>query len=286
MFSQDKIKNARSKNLFELLSQRGYSLIQEGGQYRVAGFSGLIIKDSIWYHHSQNKGGNAIDLLMYLENLTFAKAVNTIDKDSNYYSCFAFDTDFHVAEDYLIRQRYIDYSLVYDLMATNLIKQAHENKVCFLGYENQSDLINAGPIKCISWRSTIDNKRGEISGSEKLYSFSIPDYDQEEKERHIILAEGPIDILSIACLENRKHNNGYYQTYKIALCGTNHFKIAERIKKLKPNRISLALDNDPAGQLAAKKFYQELSKTYPTKIINYPQKDPNALLTSLFISKK
>ena len=91
---------------------------------------------------------------------------------------------------------------------------AHENKVCFLGYENQADLINSGAIKCISWRSTIDNKRGEITGSGKSYSFSIPDYEQD-KERHIVLAEGHIDILSIACLENRKHQNGYYQTYKI-----------------------------------------------------------------------
>jgi len=279
MFSNDTIKNARSKNLFELLSQRGYSLIQEGDQYRVAGFSGLIIKDSIWYHHSQNKGGNAIDLLMYLENLSFSNAINAIDKDSNHIRFFAFDTDFHVAEDYLIRQKCIDYSLVYDLMAANLIKQAHENKVCFLGYENQADLINSGAIKCISWRSTIDHKRGEISGSDKSYSFSIPDYEKD-KERHIVLAEGPIDILSIACLENRKHQNGYYQTHKNALCGTSHLKITERIQKLRPTQISLDLDNDPASQTATKIIYDKLSKFYPTKIINYKKKDPNELLIS------
>ena len=82
------------------------------------------------------------------------------------------------------------------------------------------------------------------------------------------------------------NNNGYYQTYKIALCGTNYLKITERIKKLEPNQISLALDNDPAGQLATKIIYNELSKIYPTKIINYPKKDPNEFLTSLIISKK
>ena len=154
MYSNDAIIKARSKNLFELLSQRGYPLIREGEQYRVADFSGLIINDSIWYHHSQNKGGNAIDLLMYLENLSFANAVNSINQNANQISAFAFDPDFNFAEAYLIRQRNIDKSLIYDLIATNLIKQAHENKVCFLGYENQRDLANFGSIKCISWRST------------------------------------------------------------------------------------------------------------------------------------
>lgn len=282
MFSNDTIKNARSKNLFELLSQRGYSLIQEGDQYRVAGFSGLIIKDNIWYHHSQSKGGNAIDLIMYLENLSFVNALNSINKNSILINDF--DSDFNFAEDYLICQRHIDKSLVYDLIATHLIKQAHKNKVCFLGYENQGDLTNSGSIECISWRSTTDHKRGEFTGSDKAYSFSIPDYDQK-KERHIILAEGPIDVLSIACLENRKHNHGYYQTYKIALCGTSHLKITERIKNLKPNRISLALDNDPAGQTATKIIYDELSKFYPTKIINYQKKDPNELLVSIISPK-
>lgn len=280
MFSQDKILRARSKNLFELLSQRGYALIKEGDQYRVAGFSGLIVKESIWYQHSQNKGGNAIDLLMYLENLSFTCAVNTIDYDTNHVTFFAFDSDSNNAEEYLIQHRNIDYSLVYDLMATNMIKQAHQNKVCFLGYENQSDLISSGPIKCISWRSTMENKRGEITGSDKAFSFSIPDYDQEEK-RHLILAEGPIDILSIACLENRKHNDGYYQTYKLALCGTSHQKLLDRIKTLAPHQISLALDNDHTGKLATTKIHEELTKFYPTKIITYPKKDPNEFLQSL-----
>jgi len=78
----------------------------------------------------------------------------------------------------------------------------------------------------------------------------------------------------------------YYQSYKIALCGTNHLNITERINKLKPNLISLALDNDHAGQLATKIIYHELSKIYPTKIINYHKKDPNEFLSSLVIQKK
>ena len=280
MISQDKIIKARSKNLFELLSQRGYSLTKEGDQYRVAGFSGLIIKDSIWFHHSENIGGNAIDLLMHLEKLTFIKAINSIDQDFNHVDFYEFDKDVSIAENYLIHQRNIDCALVYDLMALNIVKQAYQNKVCFIGYNNQSNLDDFGQIKCISWRGTNENKRGEIGGSDKSYSFSIPDYAKTEK-RHLIIAEGPIDILSIACLENHRYNAGYYQTYKIALCGTSHKKLLDRITQLKPAKISLILDNDPAGKHATKKIYKELSAFYPTKIITYPKKDPNEFLQSL-----
>lgn len=89
---------------------------------------------------------------------------------------------------------------------------------------------------------------------------------------YFLLIYRHINILSIACLENRKHNNGYYQTYKIALCGTNRFKITERIKKLEPNQISLALDNDHAGQLATKIIYHELSKITQPKSSTTPKK--------------
>jgi len=56
-------------------------------------------------------------------------------------------------------------------------------------------------------------------------------------------------------------------------------------KILKVNPISTAQDNDPAGQTATKIIYNEISKFYPTKIINYQKKDPNELLASIISPK-
>ena len=276
MISQENIQLARSKNLFELLSQRGYTLLKEGNQYRLSGHAGLIISGTEWYHHSQNRGGNPIDLLMHLENLSFAKSVKTLI--SNHQEpILAFDNDLSKCENYLTNIRKIDKQLVHDLININFIRQASQSKVCFMGYENQATLNYLGPAKCISWRNFHEQTKGESKGSDKSYSFSIPDFDQK-KERRIIIAESPIDIISIACLENIKHKTGYFQTYKIALCGTNHQKIDDRIKKLKPSNISLVLDNDHPGQLATTVIYHKLKNIATTNIIKYPFKDPNEFL--------
>ena len=45
----------------------------------------------------------------------------------------------------------------------------------------------------------------EKSGSEKRHSFSITG---NVKPSTIVIVEGPIDLLSVACLENLKHREG------------------------------------------------------------------------------
>ena len=156
----------------------------------------------------------------------------------------------------------------------------------FFGYENQGDLKNPGQITCTTWRSTVNDARGELKNSKKQNSFSIPDFvGCQSGQRNIIIAESPIDILSIACLEHRKYKKGYYQTYKIALCGLIQPHLEKRIQRLAPTNIFLALDNDTHGKNAASKIQFQLQKIAPTKIIPYQGKDPNEYLIQLLKSK-
>ena len=274
MFQQQQIILARNTNLFDFLSQRGYSLTSENKQFRLNGYDGLLVDHNRWFQHSTGLGGNPIDLLMMLENMNFRDAVNVLlnlnQKHHSGYDGF----------DYLTKNRKIDPDLVNDLLALELIKIENE-KVFFIGYENQMHLQNKGAAKCISWRSIIDHKRGEKKGADKYFSFAIPDYNNHSNSRTIILTESPIDALSIACLEIRKSQKDFYQTYKIALCGTHQKNIYDRIKKLKPNKIFLALDNDHAGHNAMKILAQKLSPITSTTHVIYHAKDPNDLLLKI-----
>jgi len=274
MISQQAISKARSTNLFEFLSQRGYILQKEGGQFRLQGYAGLIVTENKWFSHSAGIGGNPIDLLMHIENLTFREAVLSITDNMQ-------TSKMHVDPYlYLTRKRAVNEELVNDLMSLDIIT-IEKDKIFFHGYENQENLANLVTPKCSSWRSSKDSTRGELKDSDKFYSFSIPDYQNKSGNRTLIIAEGPIDILSIASLEVMNQKEDFYQTYKIALCGLNQKNITERIKNLNPSNIHLALDNDPPGKTAAEILSKTLQKIAPTKIITYNAKDPNELLIKL-----
>ena len=275
MFANSDLEKARNTNLFELLSQRGYTLIKEGSQYRIADHEGLIVHENKWFRHSLNIGGNPIDLIMHLENLSFRKAVEQI-----------LGNQIKNNDDYLIKQRLIDAELVNELISLDFIKYEND-KVFFFGYENQGDLKNWGKIVCTTWRSTVSDAKGELKNSKKQYSFSIPDFvGCQSGQRQIIIAESPIDILSIACLEQRKYKKGYYQTYKIALCGLTQPHLGKRIQSLRPTNIFLALDNDAPGKNAAIKLQSQLQKIAPTHIVQYQGKDPNEYLIQLLKSNQ
>lgn len=273
MFANSDLEIARNTNLFELLSQRGYTLLKEGSQYRMVDHEGLIIHENKWFRHSLNIGGNPIDLIMHLENLPFRKAVEEI-----------LGNQIKNNDDYLIKHRLIDAELVNELICIEFIKYEKDN-VLFFGYENQGDLKNPGQIACTTWRSTVSDAKGELKNSKKQNSFSIPDFvGCQSGQRQIIIAESPIDILSIACLEHRKYKKGYYQTYKIALCGLIQPHLDKRLQSLRPTNIFLALDNDAPGKNAAIKLQSQLQKIAPVHIIQYQGKDPNEYLIQLLKS--
>jgi hypothetical protein len=290
IISSERIKKARSCYLPELLNNIGYTLKKEGEQFRVVGNDGLFIKADKWYKHSTSHGGNPIDLLMYLKRTNFKNAVKIIERENcelpaklpeqseNSIDERTKEVSVEV-ERYLTEERRIDSELINDLICVDFIREIYPNKVAFAGYRTHLTPEKRGKIKCLSWRSIKNNMRGESKGSDKSFSFSIPDCKQ--KNRTIILVESPIDALSVACLENMKHKNGYYQTLKIALCGTGQNNLKERLKKLNPKRILLALDNDRVGRSASKKLKKELAEIATTEIITCKDKDPNDLLRRL-----
>jgi DNA primase len=261
--------------LADILRQQGYILEREGGgNYRVQGFQGLIVKDNYWYQHSTQQGGHASALLSKLANnqqkiaLDFQNKIHTIREYPFRYSR---NTDGFEPPilNYLVRERKIDKELVEMLIQKKLISWDHRN-ICFLGYDEN------GNIQCVTRRSTLQSSvvpKSEAKGSDKKFSFTMP---AAHDAASVIITEGPIDALSVACMENRKHQKGYFETTKIALCGNIGYDLQDRLSKLKPRQIWLALDYDATGRNMTRNIYNDIHSIAPTRIVSFPYgKDPN-----------
>ena len=114
----------------------------------------------------------------------------------------------------------------------------------------------------------------EDVGSDKRFSFTIPAL---KTSAQVILCEGPIDALSIACLEDLKHHRGYFQSQKISTCGAPPSMIIQRLKQIKPKNVVLAFDRDATGQAMTKRLVWSLKSASIRTIVVPPGvgKDPN-----------
>jgi hypothetical protein len=111
---------------------------------------------------------------------------------------------------------------------------------------------------------------GELNGSDKHFSFSIP---ARNKSCKLHLFESAIDLLSYGTLELLSGRDWLQQNY-LSLAGI--YKPKEKIEESTPpsaliqflndhqyiNSIALHLDNDTAGRLAAKTIQTILPSKY------------------------
>ena len=78
-WAREQIRAARFAPLAPLLERRGLHLVETGGgNFRVADFPGLIVKESYWRWPERNLAGNAIDLLVQVLGRTFHEAMREL----------------------------------------------------------------------------------------------------------------------------------------------------------------------------------------------------------------
>jgi hypothetical protein len=78
-WNREQIRAARLAPLLPLLQKRGLQpLEQEGGNFILPAFPGLIIKDSYWRWPQRNLAGNAIDFHVQVLGLSFQQAMQAI----------------------------------------------------------------------------------------------------------------------------------------------------------------------------------------------------------------
>jgi hypothetical protein len=78
-WTRDQIRAARLAPLVPLLQKRGLQLIERrAGNFELADYRGLLVKDSYWRWPERNLAGNAIDFFVQVLGLPFHDAMRQI----------------------------------------------------------------------------------------------------------------------------------------------------------------------------------------------------------------
>ena len=78
-WSREQIRAARMAPLAPLLQQRGLQLVERpAGNFELAAYKGLLLKDSYWRWPERDLAGNAIDFFVLVLGLSFNDAMRQI----------------------------------------------------------------------------------------------------------------------------------------------------------------------------------------------------------------
>lgn len=165
--------------------------------------------------------------------------------------------------------RGIDRALVEACIRKNLLYESEKyHNAVFVGYDAD------GIARYAALRGTIGSYKGEATGSDKHYSFSLC-LTSDAEQVHVF--ESAIDLLSYVTLEMRA-GHPWKQDALLSLAGV--FK--QKHEKVVPvaltqflsdhpsvSRICLHLDNDEVGRSAAKGIMEGLADK-PYEVVNQP----------------
>ena len=251
----------------------------------------LKISNSKWCWFSRSIGGkSALDYLIKVNGLTFVEAVERITGQAAAKSPVFDSPEIRKLERKLIlpernennekvkaylASRGINQVIVDYCIRTNRVyeEKEHQNAV-FLGYDFQG-IPRYGVVRGTKGTRFL----GEVLGSDKHFSFSIP-ARQEVKMLH--LYESAIDLLSFSTLELIE-NKDWRGANQLSLAGVFNPKrdgtpmsLPVALSKYLSDRahikvIKLHLDNDYVGKMATKSLMDALSTNYT--VINEPPKN-------------
>lgn len=248
-----------------------------GNTYCTREHDSLKISNGKWYWFSRDIGGsNALNYLIKVKGYTFIQAVETIlgrtvicpptyhiqeiKDNKDLILPKLMDKPIRAAT-YLkgrgIHQTVIDYCIEKKL----LFESANYHNAIFVGYDKQ------GVPRYGAVRSIFSGYKGELTGSNKHFSFSLPG---NSSAQHLHVFESAIDLLSFATLELFEGKD-WKQDAMLSLAGVFKTKrenvvpvaLAQFLSD-HPNitTIHLHLDNDDIGRNAVSGIVSGLQKRY------------------------
>ena len=287
-YTQEQKDRARTTDLVDLLQRQGEHLKRSGAEYQWRdGSNKVTIRGNLWYHQYDQVGGDAIDFVRRFYNKDYPEAMEYLlngyggtltaappaKKEVKEFEMPQRNENMRRVYAYLLHQRGLSRDVVYAFAHKNMIYESlpHHNAV-FVGYDTDGVPRHA-------------HKRG--TGSQSTYKGNaegcIPEYSfhWNGTSDKIFLFEAPIDMLSYISLNPYQWQKNTYA----ASCS-----VADRVlfQCLKDNphikEVYLCLDNDEAGQTAAKRISDKLFiQGYKTEILTPIHKDWNE---DLIISQK
>lgn len=274
--SRTKIEQARNVSLVDYCDSKGFYLKTEGdGNYRVTGYSGLIIKDNYFYQFGSDKKGNSIDFCVEVLGLKFKDAVKELlsigddikdkmpianalgawlERKNVICELPSMAASNQKVIDYLTKSRGLPEELINELIDTKLLYQDSRNNCVFPCRDK------AGQIKGAILRGTLTGKpfKGRVKNSDVDYGWLLA---PKEKSNQVIIVEAPIDAMSMIALDKSIREN-----YILALGGL-HESAVETFLESHPevDTIIMAVDNDAPATEFINKVKDNLGFAYDIK---------------------
>ena len=265
-FTEEQKQAARETDLVAFLQRRGEELKRSGSEYEWRdGAQKVTIRGNVWFHQYERVGGDAIDFVQRFYALEYPQAVELLldghagfegptqyatmqQKPTKKFLLPKRNDTMHRVYAYLLQERGIDREVLNAFVREQMIYESaeHHNAV-FVGYDPNGMACHAhkrGTNSQSSYKGNQDGSRPEFSfhwrgQSNRLYFF-----------------EAPIDLLSFISLNKTNWQNYSYA----AACGVSDHVLWQMMKD-NPNidHVCLCLDNDEAGQSAARRISEKLN---------------------------
>ncbi len=285
-YTQEQKDKARSTDLVDLLERQGERLKRSGNEYQWRdGSNKVTIRGNLWYHQYEEVGGDAIDFVRKFYNKDYPEAMEyllngyggtltaapPIQQKEKAFIMPERNENMRRVYAYLLYKRGIDREIINAFAHKNMIYESlpHHNAV-FVGYDS-SGVPRHAHKRGSGSQSTY---KGNAEGSTPEYSFHWNGTSDK-----LFLFEAPIDMLSYISMNPYQWQKNTYA----ASCS-----VADRVlfQCLKDNptirEIYLCLDNDEAGQTAAKRISDKLFVMgYKAEILTPIHKDWNEDLNFL-----
>ena len=284
---QEAIDQARSMDILTYLSyyEPGNLVRISGNTYCTREHDSLKISNGKWFWFSRGIGGvSALDYLMKVKEYSLPEAVELIVGCDAIADFPARDYEFKSNEErkllmpevtdkpYLVKkylkERGIHPEVIQYCIEHSLVFETTQyHNAVFVGYNRK------GIAKYAAMRGTRSSYKGEVTGSDKHFSFSI---SETGSEKHLHLFESAIDLLSYASLKLQEGRD-WKADALLSLAGVFQPKRKDAVPVALSQYLSdypnvkvlhLHLDNDEVGRGAAEGIIKSLSDRY--EIYNEP----------------
>lgn len=244
-------------------------------------------RKNTFHRYSDDAHGDVIEFVEYMENCGFKEAVEKLTphtitplphaspEEETYQTkpkqskkkLFVppkFENPLRVF-DYLVKERCISSSIVSSLITDGYLYEDHYHQCVFVGRKNG---VSSGPVSYLISRKTVKDHNGSYR------EFPGNDYSQavylNYGSKRLIVSESAISGLSVATLLEKLHRPLKQNNYLFLGGAAKLNALVNHAIRDQPEEIVLALDNDNAGRLAAKKATDLLKENgYKGKIIEF-----------------
>ena len=262
-FTKEQREQARRTDLANFLISHGEKVKKSGSEYEwLDGSQKVTIREHLWYHQYEQKGGDAIDFIRKFYNKDYVEAVEmllnncggqiitspTIEKSHKPFELPPRNDRMSRVFSYLLLTRGIDKDVLFEFVRKKMIyESAYYHNAVFVGYDLNGILRHAHKRGTV----TSNSYKGNVAGSQPEFSFHW--HGTSDK---IFLFEAPIDMLSFISMHKENWKNHSYA----ASCSVSDRVLFQCLKD-NPNikNVFLCFDNDEAGQTANKRIADKLN---------------------------